>query len=242
MAMRERRDPEPYYEALAGVTVADLPFDLDGARLLDLGCGHGHDAAALERAGATVVATDLDADAVTTATARGIDAYRGDAYRMPFADGVFDGVYCSNLVEHVPAIEPLLDEISRVLEPGGWAWISWTNWFSPWGGHHIIPFHLLGPTLGPRVHDRLFGPPSKNVPGEGLFPTYVGRTIAIARAHRGLELVDATPRYYPSQRWILRVPGLREVATWNCVLVLRRRVRALVDPSFPDRTGDDEDH
>ena len=38
----------------------------------------------------------------------------------------------------------------------------------------------------------------------------------------GLRLVDALPRYYPSQRWIMKVPGLREVAAWNCVLVVEK--------------------
>ena len=107
--------------------------------------------------------------------------------------------------------------------PGGWAWVSWTNWYSPWGGHHMSPIHLLGPRLGTKVYFRFFGPPPKNVPGEGLFPTYVGRTLDLVRHHPGLVLDDAMPRYYPEMRWILRVPGLREVATWNCVLVLHRR-------------------
>ena len=223
LAMKERQDPEPYYSTLAAVTVADLPVPVDGLRILDLGSGPGHDSMALEAAGATVVSVDLDPAALGLAHDRGAKAVRGDAYHLPFPDASFDGVYCSNIVEHVPAAGPLLDEIARVLEPRGWAWISWTNWYSPWGGHHIIPFHLLGPTLGPRVYDRLFGPPPKNVVGEGLFPTYIGETLQLAREHTALDLIDAMPRYYPSQRWILKVPGLREVATWNCLLVLERR-------------------
>jgi hypothetical protein len=35
-------------------------------------------------------------------------------------------------------------------------------------------------------------------------------------------VLDARPRYYPKQRWILRIPGFREVATWNCELLLER--------------------
>jgi hypothetical protein len=50
----------------------------------------------------------------------------------------------------------------------------------------------------------------------------VGRTLQQLRRRPGLRIVDAAPRYYPSQRWILRVPGLREVATWNCLVVLER--------------------
>ena len=58
------------------------------------------------------------------------------------------------------------------------------------------------------------------------FPPRVGGiesfVLAMVRRRPGLRLLDARPRYYPSQRWLLKVPGLREVATWNCLLLLER--------------------
>ena len=45
-----------------------------------------------------------------------------------------------------------------------------------------------------------------------------------ARRHPGAALVEAVPRYHP--RWargIVRVPGAREILTWNLLLILRRR-------------------
>jgi hypothetical protein len=112
--------------------------------------------------------------------------------------------------------------MERVLRPGGWAWVSWCNWYSPWGGHEIVPFHYLGPRLGLKAWRRLFGEPPRNVPFETLWPTHIGKVLAMVRGRPGLRLLDARPRYYPSQRWLLKVPGLREVATWNCLLVLER--------------------
>jgi hypothetical protein len=45
----------------------------------------------------------------------------------------------------------------------------------------------------------------------------------MARAHRGVEVVAALPRYYPDwMRWLIEVPALRELVTWNLLLVLRR--------------------
>jgi hypothetical protein len=36
--------------------------------------------------------------------------------------------------------------------------------------------------------------------------------------------VAALPRYYPDwMRWLIEVPAVRELATWNLLLVLRRR-------------------
>lgn len=218
----EKTDPDPFYEALARRSIAQLRHPFHGRRVLDLGCGHGYDALALREAGAEVVPVDMDgAKLVATGTPLP-DAVRGDATRLPFPDASFDGVYCSNLLEHTPETGPVFTELERVLRPGGWAWVSWTNWYSPWGGHEIVPLHLLGPDRGLRLWRQFFGEPRVNVPYVELWPTYVGRVLADVRSRPGLRLIAATPRYWPRQRWILAVPGLREVITWNCVLELER--------------------
>jgi len=220
--LKEKTDPDPFYSALARRSIAEFPHDVRGKLILDLGCGHGYDTRALREAGAVVVPVDLDV-AKLTVTGDLLDgALQGDAHRLPFPDGTFDGIYCSNLLEHTPAVEPVFREIERVLKLGGWAWVSWTNWYSPWGGHEIVPLHFLGPKRGYRAWVRLFGIPRVNIPYDELWPTYIGRVLGLIDRRPGLRLVDAKPRYWPSQRWILRVPGLREVATWNCVLEFER--------------------
>lgn len=223
LCLAERHQPGPFYARLAERTVFQFPFPLRDQLVLDLGSGPGHFAGALQRAGATVVAADWNSDHVTAAAERHVTAMRADATRLPVADGTFDGVFCSNLLEHVSSSTAVMDEIERVLAPGGWAWVSWTNWYSPWGGHHITPFHYLGPRLGSRTYERLKGPPPKNRIFDGLWPTYIGQVMAETEDRPSLEVLDVVPRYYPSQRWITRVPGVREVLTWNCLLLLRRR-------------------
>lgn len=220
--LAEKHQPDPFYDALADRTIAGLQFPTEGALVLDAGSGPGHYSRALERAGARVIAVELLGDDLDRVVREGTTGLGADARRLPFSDAVFDGVFCSNMLEHTPDPAAVMAEIERVLRPGAWAWVSWTNWYSPWGGHEIVPLHYLGPRVGLAVWRRLKGEPRKNVPFEGLWPTHVGRTLAMVRARRGLHLVDAVPRYYPSQRWILRIPVLREVATWNCLLLLRR--------------------
>jgi SAM-dependent methyltransferase len=217
--LAEKRDPVPFYEALAEQTVAGFPFELAGMRLLDLGCGPGHFSRALTAAGATVLSVDFDAVELKSGPTGAVAA---DARRLPLGDGAVDGVFCSNMLEHAPETPAVFNEIARVLKRGGWAWVSWTNWYSPWGGHEITPFHYLGPRLGLAAYRSMKGEPRKNVPGEGLFPVHIGPTLALLRRQQRLRLMDAYPRYYPSQRWIVRVPGVREVFTWNCVLLLER--------------------
>jgi len=43
----------------------------------------------------------------------------GDALRLPFGDGTFDAVICSEVLEHLPDYRGALDEMLRVLRPGG---------------------------------------------------------------------------------------------------------------------------
>lgn len=222
MFLAEKHDPDPFYRALAARSIASFPFPLQDKRVLDLGCGPGHYTRAMRDAGAWVVPTDLDQDFLLDTATPLADYVITDATRLPVPDATFDGVFCSNILEHTPTPELVIAEIERVLRPGGWAWVSWTNWYSPWGGHEIVPLHYLGPRLGLATWRTLFGEPRKNVPFEALWPTYVGRMIRAVRGEPGLRLIDAIPRYYPSQRWITRVPGFREVATWNCLLLIER--------------------
>lgn len=52
---------------------------------------------------------------------------------------------------------------------------------------------------------------------------HVGAVLRLVRSRSDIRIVDALPRYYP--RWcraIVRIPGLREIATWNLLLILRR--------------------
>lgn len=221
--LSERDDPEPFYSRLADRSVAEFPFPLRRRFVLDLGAGPGHYTSALQRAGATVVPIDLGAENMRKAGQAGLAAVQTDAMCLPFPERSFDGIFCSNMLEHVPAAERVVDEIERVLKPGGWAWISWTNWYSPWGGHNITPWHYLGPKMGAKVHARLNGgPPDRNPVFDGLWPTYIGHILDDVRGRSKLRVLDALPRYYPSQRWVLKVPGLRELVTWNCLIMVER--------------------
>lgn len=105
-----------------------------GDRLLDLGCGFGRHAFAAARRGAHVVALDAGADEVegvvstfaAMAEAGELDpgstragAVRGDARYLPFADGAFDRVIASEVLEHIPDDTAAMAELARVLRPGG---------------------------------------------------------------------------------------------------------------------------
>lgn len=114
-----------------------LTVDLDrlgvrrGDWLLDAGCGGGRHCFGAADRGAHVVGLDLDVEGLRIALAgireraeaaghkvRG-GALRGDVFRLPFPDGTFDRVVCAEVMEHVHAYRESLQELVRVLRPGG---------------------------------------------------------------------------------------------------------------------------
>jgi ubiquinone/menaquinone biosynthesis C-methylase UbiE/uncharacterized protein YbaR (Trm112 family) len=110
-------------EHLAAV---EMPRDLRGRDVLEIGSGAGGHSAVFARRGARMTALDLTPDRVL-ATARkfdlldGIDAMavQGDAARLPFPDGSFDIVYSNGVLHHTPRIREAVGEVHRVLKPGG---------------------------------------------------------------------------------------------------------------------------
>jgi len=196
---------------------------IDGKRIADLGCGPGFFTRSLREAGAEVVPIDNSIDEASLQGHPPPGFVLADAGDLPFPDGNFDGIYCSNLLEHTPNSPAVLREIARTLKPGGWAYISWTNWYSPWGGHAISPWHYLGTRLGPALYEKRHGgPPYKNAYGDGLWAVHIGRTLRLLRADPRVQIIRVEPRYWPGLRAIMRVPVAREVLAWNCVIWLRR--------------------
>jgi SAM-dependent methyltransferase len=55
-------------------------------------------------------------------------AVAGDATAMPFGDGCFDRVIAAEVLEHIPADQAAMNEIARVLRPGGIAAVTVPSW------------------------------------------------------------------------------------------------------------------
>lgn len=92
-----------------------------GERVLQVDGGPGWLAEMLNTRGALVTMTDLSPVAVELARARGVDARTCelDAAPLPFADAAFDVVISDSQLEHRFNPERCLDEMARVLRPGG---------------------------------------------------------------------------------------------------------------------------
>jgi SAM-dependent methyltransferase len=223
---REQVDPVGTYTYLAGdfaATVASYR-DLAGAIAVDVGGGPGYTAEALRGAGAHAFTIDpfLDELSLHGRTPRG--AVVGDGLALPLGTGSVDVVCTLNALEHVTEPWAFMTELVRVARPAGLVFVGVTNWLSPWGGHETSPWHYLGGERAARRYQRRTGIAPKNRYGRSLFPIGVGQVLRWARGRADVAVLDAFPRYYP--RWcrpLVRIPGLREVATWNLAVVLEKR-------------------
>jgi SAM-dependent methyltransferase len=222
----EQPDPARFYTALAEDSAAQLSsyVDLHGAVLLDVGGGPGYFRRAFQDAGATYVALDSDVGELAGRGDIEPGTVIGSGMQLPFRDGAVDVCYSSNVLEHVTDPWLMAEEMLRVTRPGGTVFVSYTVWYGPWGGHETAPWHFLGGGYARRRYRRKHGREPKNRYGESLFPVTVRDGLAWARRQTQGDVVAVIPRYNPWwSRWLLRVPLLREVVTWNLVIVLRRR-------------------
>ena len=93
--------------------------------VLDLGCGGGFMSEALARKGAKVIGVDPSEAAIGAAQDHArqqglaIDYKVGSGENIPLPDHSVDCVVCVDVLEHVAQLDRVLDEVRRVLKPGG---------------------------------------------------------------------------------------------------------------------------
>ncbi|RFU82953.1 class I SAM-dependent methyltransferase [Streptomyces triticagri] len=221
--MREQQDPEHTYTLLArdAADQVERYVPLKDRVVVDIGGGGGYFTEEFRRRGAQSYLFEPDATELGARPPEG--TVLADGYLLPLADGVADVAFSSNVLEHVDDPGTFLSEMVRVTRPGGLIYVSFTNWYSPWGGHEWAPWHYLGADRAVNRYQRRTGKPAKHTLGENLHAIHIGPTLKQVRARDDVQVVSARSRYWPFLAGaVAKVPGLREVATWNLLLILRR--------------------
>ena len=223
--LSEQQDPDRFYMALASDAASQLAEIVTVAdrTVLDIGGGAGYVTREFRSRGANCYLFEVDEGEMTSRGDTPPGAVLADGFWLPVRDGGADVCVSSNVLEHVRDPRGLIEEMVRATKPGGLIYLAFTNWYSPWGGHEMAPWHYLGAGAAERRYLRKHGKLPKNRVGSSLFPVHIGPVLRMMRDRSDVEVVSARPRYYPAWcKVLLYIPVVREVITWNLLLILRR--------------------
>lgn len=107
-----------------------------GEAILDLGCGDGQLTQRIAARGAKVEGVDASAEMIAAARERGIAAQVAPAEELPFADASVDAVFSNAVLHWVRGQDAMMDEVRRVLKPGG-------RFVAEMGGHgNVAAIHV----------------------------------------------------------------------------------------------------
>ncbi len=224
---------------------------LYGVRVLDVGCGLGGKTAAYSEAGAEAFGVDISkrhiAAAARFAAERGHRArfVVGDAAALPFRDDSFGLVVANDSMEHFADPSRAVDDLSRILKPGGRLFLFFTPWRSPLGSHlydyirmpwcHLIlPERVIEEALRLVLERR--GEPDPAGRASALMGEYrselnritIDRYRRIVRGHGELETVFELliPPKFGALRPLTRLPLFGKFFTGTVVALLRKRDEA----------------
>jgi SAM-dependent methyltransferase len=224
--LREQTEPEAFYTGLAADAADQLAryTELTGKTIVDVGGGAGHFTSTFRARGANCYLFEPDSSELLSRGKTPSGAVLANGYWLPVADGSADICFSSNVLEHVADPGGMIDEMIRATRPGGLIYLSFTNWYSPWGGHEMSPWHLLGVGFAARHYVKRYGRQPKHGVGRNLYRVHIGPVLRLMRTRSDVEVLEAMPRYYPRWcRFVLRIPLVREFVTWNLLLIMRHR-------------------
>lgn len=116
--------------------------DVQGKKVLDIGCGHGQTLEYFQKRGAQPYGVDMSPESVYVARQRGFEVEEGDCCALPYPNESFDVVFSIGVIEHFAATKKAIAEHIRVLRPSGKAVIIVPHLKSP-SYFGAIAWHFL---------------------------------------------------------------------------------------------------
>ncbi|TYT25033.1 bifunctional 2-polyprenyl-6-hydroxyphenol methylase/3-demethylubiquinol 3-O-methyltransferase UbiG [Luteimonas viscosa] len=184
---------------------------LQGATVLDVGCGGGLLSEAMAREGAEVTAIDLAPELVKVARLHGLESGVKVDYRVQSVEdlaaerpGAFDAVTCMEMLEHVPDPAAILSACATLLRPGGSLFVSTLN---------RTPAAFALAIVGAEYIARLL-PTGTHRYSEFIKPSELAAWLREA----GLELEDVSGMMYEPWRNAARIVSRTDVNYLACAV------------------------
>lgn len=127
----------PVFSRTAGRWVRHLPRPMADSVCLDIGCGNGNFLDTARACGWQLEGLEPDPGAARAARQRGMIVHQSPLPRTGLPDETYDAVTMSHVIEHLHDPKSALQEIWRILKPGGSLWIATPN-------IHATGFHRFG--------------------------------------------------------------------------------------------------
>jgi len=203
-----------------------------GMTVVDIGGGTGELAAYLAGRGARFVwCVEPDPELAGQAqealaghnNARAVQALGQEVRDMI---GLADRVILHEVMQHVDKPSDLLTEVRDLLAPGGFAFVMFTPWGSPWGAHTraLLPvpwLHLLYPkSVLAEMRSSESGWHSRDLSATGLYKLGAGEFLALVE-QTGLEVVRLQLLPVWQQQWMTQLPLLWELGSARLGAVLQ---------------------
>lgn len=202
--------------------------------ILDLGCATGEVGLALRsrEPEARITGVEIDPEMAGVATSRldrvlTVDLERPEALSEAFVENEFDGVIAGDILEHLTDPWRTLRYLSPYVEPGGWIAASLPNvgFWATWRDvvlHHRWPYRARG--VHDATHLRFFA-------RRNIEPLFEQAGFEVVRVDRSARLSDrADHRYERHAAKLARIAGLRDLLTYQFLVVARRRPADAPDP------------
>jgi SAM-dependent methyltransferase len=160
-AMFDSQGREKKAKTMVAVLSDYLRSDLKSFSVLDIGSSTGIIANYLSKYFGKVVGIDIDEAAIKYARNNFIKenlAFEmGDSINLNFPQKMFDVVICAQVYEHVPDANRLMQEIRRVLKPGGICYFAAGNRLNINEAHYNLPFLSVIPKPLAHIYIRATG-------------------------------------------------------------------------------------
>jgi len=134
---------DAYYNTTTGKKVNEIEEkliteflnEIPKSEMLELGCGTGHWTNIFVNHGFNVTAADISDEMLKLAKLKNIEAefIKADSQNIPFPDNSFSAVSSITMLEFVNDQDKVINEIYRVLKPGGWIILGCLNKLSELG-------------------------------------------------------------------------------------------------------------